>query len=109
MRSILKRSSLLPITSLVSSVSGLIVFYRSYGTYNEDKFYLVAPLITASLLPYTAMFLMPINEHFVASGETFEGTDEKWTALLKEWKKFHLPRSVICASLFSVAVYKLVF
>lgn len=109
MRSILKRSSLLPITSVISSLSGLVVFYRSHGTYNEDKFYLVAPLITASLVPYTAMFLMPINEHFVAQGETFEESDEKWTALLKEWKKFHLPRSVICASLFSIAVYKLVF
>ena len=105
----MERSKFLPVLSVISSVSGFVVFYRSYGSVDEDKFYLVAPLITAGLLPYTAMALLPINDHFVAPGETFEGTDEKWRALLKEWKKWHLPRSVVCASLFSIAVYKLVF
>lgn len=109
MKSILQRSSVHPALSVISSVAGLVVFYKSYGSRDEDKFYLISPLVTAGLIPYTVMLLLPINKHFLAPGETFEGTDEKWRVLMKDWSKWNLPRAVVCASMFSLAVYKLVF
>ncbi|XP_066913951.1 uncharacterized protein [Clytia hemisphaerica] len=109
MSCILKRSSVLPIVSIVSSASSLYVYYKSYGTKSEDEFYLISSLMIGGLVPYTAWMLLPINQHFLSEGETFEHSDEKWKFLMKDWKKWHLPRSVVCASLFSMAVYKLVF
>ena len=108
MSSILKRSSALPVATILSSASAMCVFYRTYGTVNEDRFYLMSSLVMGGMIPYTAYFLLPINKHFMAEGETFEDADEKWRVLLLEWKKWHLPRSIACAAMFSLAVYKLV-
>ena len=108
MGAILKKSSILPLSSMICGASSIALYASEYGKPGEDRFHLATGMLMIALIPYTMKFLGPINDQFCREGETYEGNDKKWADLLSDWKKWHFPRVVLCGSLFAVSVYKLV-
>ena len=108
MRSILQRSYIMPICSLLSASSSLAVYLKTRGTFMEDSFWLFSSGIMFALIPYTNLLIGPINLQFRVKDEEFDGDDDKWAELLSDWLTFHTPRALISFALFTVGVCKLV-
>ena len=108
MRSILRKSFIMPISVLISSSSALAVYYKTRGTSLEDPYWLFSGSLMLGIIPYSASLIGPINLQFQDLNETFSD-DEKCGELFTDWLTFHSPRAAVACALFSVGIYKLVY
>eukprot|EP00111_Clytia_hemisphaerica_P011642 TCONS_00034213-protein len=109
MRGMLMKSSMMPISALLSSFSSLALYFKLRATPNKDQFWLMSGSAMLSLMPLTIYYIGPINAQFrFAKEEDFEQDEEKWNGLLSDWLFYHRPRALLSMALFGVAVYKLV-
>lgn len=109
MNSVLKKSIMMPISSLLASLSSIALHYKLQGTTQEDKFWLLSGSLILAMSPYTIYYIGPINSKFRFAEESELSRDEEaWSERLSDWLFFHRPRALLCAGLFGVTVYKLI-
>jgi len=106
MRSILRKSSMMPICALINSASSIALYYKTRGTAREDSYWLLSGGLMLCIFPYTVSLIGPINVQFNEERD-FTSDEDKWSGLLTDWLTFHYPRAALSLTLFAVGVYKL--
>ena len=109
MNSLLKKSAMMPISGLLSSLSSIALHYKLRGTSQEDHFWLLSGSLILAMNPYTIYYIGPINSKFRFADESeFTCDEETWSERLSDWLFYHRPRAFLCAGLFGITVYKLI-
>ncbi|KAF9923325.1 hypothetical protein FBU30_006622 [Linnemannia zychae] len=89
----------------VSLLTGLAVHYKT-----QNAFFLLGPLLMASIIPYTLLVIMPVNRtllNILDSNEKGKGKETNLRELYIKWDLLHFARTVLSISAFGLTLYGL--
>ncbi|KAF9585595.1 hypothetical protein BGW38_001648 [Lunasporangiospora selenospora] len=87
---------------VTSIITGAYVYRKT-----ENAFFLVPPLMMASIIPYTLTLLLPINKTLLSirskGGNNVEGT--RVQELFVKWDTLHFVRTIVSSTAFVLSLY----
>ncbi|XP_065057920.1 uncharacterized protein LOC135685783 [Rhopilema esculentum] len=91
--------------STFSMLGGFIVYYLEYGTPKECILWPIASAMVVSIVPYTLIGMMPLNNQLVETQKCIEKGDRWIEGSLKKWGSLHAVRTVINLGAFGLMLY----
>ncbi|KAK3830725.1 MAG: hypothetical protein J3R72DRAFT_455569 [Linnemannia gamsii] len=89
---------------LTSVLAGLPVYYKT-----QNAFFLIGPLVMASIIPFTLAFIMPVNHTLLnildGKGHGKKGGVGNLTELYNKWDLLHFGRTALSLGAFGLTLY----
>ncbi|KAF9905493.1 hypothetical protein EC991_001602 [Linnemannia zychae] len=87
-----------------SILAGLPVYYKT-----QNAFFLIGPLVMASIIPFTLAFIMPVNHTLLDILEGKEsskmGSESNLSELYIKWDLLHFGRTVLSLGALGLTLY----
>ncbi|KAF9129844.1 hypothetical protein BGW39_003784 [Mortierella sp. 14UC] len=89
---------------LTSVLAGLPVYYKT-----QNVFFLIGPLVMASIIPFTLAFIMPVNHRLldILEGKRYgkKGGEGNLSELYIKWDLLHFGRTVLSMGALGLTLY----
>ncbi|KAG0272803.1 hypothetical protein BGZ95_011410 [Linnemannia exigua] len=89
---------------LTSVLAGLPVYHRT-----QNVFFLIGPLMMASIIPFTMAFIMPVNHTLLdildGKGDGKKGGAGNLSVLYNKWDLLHFGRTVLSLGALGLTLY----
>src|SRR5207237_251894 len=99
------RGSKIAVSCLIcSSVTGLLAFIDK-GMTTENSGFLAAGTLSFLIMPYTGIFMVPINNTLFSIDDKTE--PKKVTEIIETWAQRHWVRTLVGLTAFTITVFKI--
>ncbi|XP_065057869.1 uncharacterized protein LOC135685743 [Rhopilema esculentum] len=102
-----RAASIMSKFALTSAVASASAYFMTKEKSPENVCWLVSGGMLMTILPFTKLFILPLNNELLAVEELKEKGDSWISENLEKWNKVHFCRTVLGVSAFSTMVYLL--